>query len=161
MVIVEIFFYFGKNLLLITFLFPETCENGETDYIHACGKGATGCFGSLWNLTCECNKTEGYVQSPSGIKCIACKLNYICAIYFPDRVSQHRGNREVVSKLRLEFKDIELWPIFLHISPKEHKNAFYFTEIALVLKIFKDLYLSFPHTRIYNPFKDLYDGAFL
>ena len=63
--------------ILLSFSSPETCENGELDHIHVCGKGATGCYGSLWNLTCECDKTEGYVQSSDGMKCVACKLSYI------------------------------------------------------------------------------------
>ena len=75
MVIVAVVLYLRENVLLVYYSFPETCENGQLDFIHACGKGATGCYGSLWSLTCECNKTEGYVQSPNGIKCIACKLN--------------------------------------------------------------------------------------
>ena len=36
-----------------------------------CGKGAVNCYGSMTNMTCECD--VGYVQSNDGTSCEACK----------------------------------------------------------------------------------------
>ena len=66
--------------IALIFLIQEIYENGEIDYIETCGEGGTGCFGSLWNLTCKCDKAEGYAQSSDGKKCIARKLNDISVI---------------------------------------------------------------------------------
>ena len=54
--------------------FLETCEDGGLDHINVCGKGATGCSGTMWNLTCECNYSQGYVQAPDGMSCRPCKF---------------------------------------------------------------------------------------
>ena len=34
-----------------------------------CGKGAIGCTGTLWNLTCECDYANYYVQARDGKSC--------------------------------------------------------------------------------------------
>lgn len=41
--------------------------------IKICGKGATSCYGTLANVTCECDNDNGYVQSPDGKPCKECK----------------------------------------------------------------------------------------
>ena len=50
--------------------FSESCDDG-LDYKLVCGKGATGCDGYVWNVTCECDNVAGYYQAPDGKSCIA------------------------------------------------------------------------------------------
>ena len=41
--------------------------------IKICGKEATSCYGTLANVTCECDNDNGYVQSPDEKSCKECK----------------------------------------------------------------------------------------
>ena len=61
-------------------IFLESCENGDLKAMHVCGKGAIGCTGTLWNLTCECDYANYYVQAPDGKSCKPSKWERFCFI---------------------------------------------------------------------------------
>lgn len=64
-----------RALNIFNFLTSETCQDDMLDPIKICGKGATSCYGTLANVTCECDNANGYVQSPDGRSCKPCKCS--------------------------------------------------------------------------------------
>ena len=49
-----------------------TCEADNLDPVMYCGKGATSCSGTIYNMTCQCD--VGYIQSNDEMTCEAHKF---------------------------------------------------------------------------------------